>query len=54
MRHRLARTGRYARAAMKLFFDSFWRAAAYCVMPRVMVLSLLPLALMVTLGLTLG
>lgn len=39
---------------MKLFLDSFWRAAAYCVMPRVIVLSLLPLALMVLLGLGLG
>ncbi|RYF81898.1 MAG: EI24 domain-containing protein [Comamonadaceae bacterium] len=39
---------------MKLFLDSFWRAAAYCLMPRVIVLSLLPLALMVALGLGLG
>lgn len=39
---------------MKLFLDSFWRAAAYCLMPRVIVLSLLPLALMVALGLILG
>jgi hypothetical protein len=31
--------------AMKLFLDSFWRAAAYLFMPRVLVLSLLPLLL---------
>ncbi|NVO05030.1 MAG: EI24 domain-containing protein [Rhodoferax sp.] len=37
---------------MKLFLDSFWRAAMYCAHPRVMVLSLLPLVLMV--GLTVG
>lgn len=28
---------------MRLLIDSFWRAAAYCVLPRVMALSLLPL-----------
>ena len=28
---------------MNLFLDSFWRAIAYCVHPRVIVLSLLPL-----------
>ncbi|WP_225784025.1 EI24 domain-containing protein [Xenophilus sp. Marseille-Q4582] len=39
---------------MKLFLDAFWRAAAYCLMPRVIVLSLLPLVLMVALGLGLG
>lgn len=32
---------------MKLFFDSFWRAVAYCLHPRAMFLSLLPLLLMV-------
>ncbi len=37
---------------MNLFLDSFWRAAAHCVHPRVIVLSLLPLILMV--GLSLG
>ncbi len=37
---------------MNLLFDSFWRAIVYCVHPRVMVLSILPLLLM--LGLTLG
>lgn len=39
---------------MKLLFDSFWRAAAYCLHPRVIVLSLLPLVLMAGLALGLG
>ena len=39
---------------MKLFLDSFWRAAADCLRPRVIVLSILPLILMVALSLTLG
>ena len=39
---------------MNLFFDSFWRAAADCLRPRVIVLSMLPLVLMVALFLTLG
>lgn len=39
---------------MKLLFDSFWRAAAYCIHPRVIVLSLLPLVLMAGLALGLG
>jgi len=39
---------------MKLFLDSFWRALAYCLRPRVIVLSFLPLALMVALALGLG
>lgn len=39
-------------AAMGLFFDSFWRALAYCLQPRIIVLSFLPLILMV--GLTAG
>lgn len=39
---------------MKLFLDSFWRAAAYCLHPRVIVLSLLPLAIMVVLSMGLG
>lgn len=30
-------------ARMKLFFDSFWRAAMYCLHPRVLALSILPL-----------
>jgi hypothetical protein len=47
------RAARYA-PAMKLFLDSFWRAAAYCLHPRVMFLSLLPLAIMVVLSLGLG
>lgn len=34
--------------------DSFWRAAAYCVHPRVIALSLLPLAVLVALALVTG
>ena len=41
-------------APMGLLLDSFWRAAAYCVRPRVIVLSLLPLLLMAALALGLG
>ena len=41
-------------AAVKRVFDSFWRAAAYCLHPRVIVLSLLPLVLMVALAFGLG
>jgi Etoposide-induced protein 2.4 (EI24) len=40
--------------AMPLFLDSFWRAVAYCVRPRVIALSFLPLLIMVVLSLTLG
>ena len=39
---------------MRLLLDSFWRAVAYCLHPRVMLLSLVPLALMVVLGAGLG
>ena len=39
---------------MKLLLDSFWRAAACCVHPKVILLSLLPLAVMVVLALGLG
>ena len=39
---------------MKLLLDSFWRAVAYCLHPRVMLLSLLPLAVMLVLGVGLG
>ena len=39
---------------MNLFLDAFWRASAYCLRPRVMLLSLLPLGLMVLLAWTLG
>ncbi len=39
---------------MNLLLDSFWRAVAYCVHPRVIALSLLPLAFMVALALGLG
>lgn len=35
---------------MALLFDSFWRAAVYCVLPRVMLLSLLPLVLIAILA----
>ena len=35
---------------MKQVLDSFWRAAAYCLHPRAMVLSLMPLLLMVALA----
>ena len=39
---------------MNLFLDSFWRALAYCLHPRVIALSLLPLLIMVALSLGLG
>ena len=39
---------------MNLMLDSFWRAAAYCLHPRVIALSFLPLIIMVALGLGLG
>ena len=39
---------------MNLFLDSFWRAAAYCMHPRVIALSFLPLVLMVAAALGLG
>lgn len=39
---------------MGLLLDSFWRAAAYCVRPRVIALSFLPLLIMVVLALGLG
>ncbi|MEI8159166.1 MAG: EI24 domain-containing protein [Burkholderiales bacterium] len=39
---------------MNLLFDSFWRAAAYCLRPRVVMLSVLPLVLVVALTLGLG
>jgi hypothetical protein len=39
---------------MNLLFDSFWRAAAYCLHPRVIALSVLPLILMVAAALGLG
>lgn len=37
---------------MNLLLDSFWRAVAYCLRPRVIVLSLLPLVLVI--GMTVG
>ncbi|MGH6628066.1 MAG: EI24 domain-containing protein [Burkholderiaceae bacterium] len=39
---------------MSLLLDSFWRAVAYCLHPRVIALSFLPLVLMVALALGLG
>lgn len=39
---------------MNLFLDSFWRAVVYCLRPRVIALSFLPLMLMVALALGLG
>ena len=39
---------------MGLLLDSFWRAALYCLAPRVIALSLLPLALMVGMAGALG
>ncbi|MDF1485393.1 EI24 domain-containing protein [Ramlibacter sp. H39-3-26] len=39
---------------MRLFLDSFWRAVVYCLRPRVIVLSFLPLLVMVALALGLG
>jgi hypothetical protein len=41
-------------ARMKDLLDAFWRAAAYCLHPRVMLLSLLPLVVAVALVLGLG
>jgi hypothetical protein len=39
---------------MTLFLDSFWRAVGYCLRPRVIALSFLPLVVMVALALGLG
>ncbi|HEY1226240.1 MAG TPA: EI24 domain-containing protein [Ramlibacter sp.] len=39
---------------MGLLFDSFWRAVAYCLHPRVVALSVMPLILMVAAALGLG
>ena len=39
---------------MPLLLDSFWRALAYCLMPRVMLLSLLPLAMLLVLSVSWG
>ncbi len=39
---------------MSPLFDAFWRAAAYCLHPRVVALSVLPVVLMVALALGLG
>jgi Etoposide-induced protein 2.4 (EI24) len=48
-----AAKSRYA-LPMNLVFDAFWRAAAYCLHPRVIALSLLPLLIMVGLALGVG
>jgi hypothetical protein len=40
--------------SMSLFLDSFWRAVAYCLRPRVIALSFLPLLIMGVLSLGLG
>lgn len=39
---------------MSLLLDSFWRAVAYCLHPRVIALSFLPLVIMIALSLGLG
>ena len=39
---------------MNLMLNSFWRAAAYCLHPRVIALSFLPLVIMIALALGLG
>ncbi len=39
---------------MRLLLDSFWRSVAYCLHPRVILLSLLPLGMMVVLAALLG
>jgi hypothetical protein len=39
---------------MQLLLDSFWRAAAYCLHPKVVVLSVIPLVVMVALTAGLG
>jgi hypothetical protein len=39
---------------MNLLLDSFWRAVAYCLHPRVIALSVLPLALMIAAAFGLG
>ena len=39
---------------MRAMFDAFWRAVAYCLHPRVIALSFLPLVLMVALSFALG
>jgi hypothetical protein len=39
---------------MRLLLDSFWRAVAYCMLPRVILLSLLPLGLMALLAAVFG
>lgn len=50
---RLGRENRYA-GGMKHMLDAFWRAVAYCMHPRVIGLSLLPLVIMTALSFGLG
>ena len=40
--------------SMRLFFDSLWRAVAYCFMPRIMALALLPQVMLLVLALSWG
>ena len=44
---------RYA-CRMQMLVDSFWRAVAYCLLPRVVLLSVMPLVVMVALTVGLG
>lgn len=48
------RHARVSLPAMGLLLDSFWRAAAYCLHPRVIALSVLPLVLMAAAAFGLG
>jgi hypothetical protein len=52
-KNRCVRAKRYSCAMSKLL-DSFWRAAVYCLHPRVIALSVLPLVIMAVLSLGLG
>lgn len=51
---RTACEGRLCLRPMRLLLGSFWRAVAYCLHPRVMALSLLPLVLLVAGAFALG
>jgi hypothetical protein len=46
--------GRRKALLLSLFLDSLWRAVAYCLHPRVIFLSLLPLLVMIALAMGLG
>ena len=43
-----------ANRTTRLLFDAFWRAAGYCLYPKVLLLSLLPLAVIAALAFALG